>query len=334
MSKFRDDLEQSQITDDDYRRWYQEDHRRIGSFWTLHYGGSFFRPSFKYGEGWRMVHRDGDHVVLENPDGRARLDRQHRVCFDAGFEGNLILAHDIRPKLAYRLDQELMAFVHDPERGTIFIEGSYPNFKVMNDGMPVHIGADFNFYFQEQPDILHAAKAGRMGSLLDEMIRPDRPKATLRLCQNCGVGVIDHAAPKSQIFCSVACGHRVVASNPDPVRKYTCANCGGEFKRKGSGNYKYCSAVCHDEAVEKAKPKRSAYECIQCHTHFYAHGSGHHKFCSDKCRKQKRADDRLKNKIMGPKERTAKCDHCGTWFKYQGRGPARRYCSNFCKTMG
>lgn len=329
---YRDNLELSGITDDVYRRWYAEDHNKIGSLWTPHHGGAFFRPSFQKGEGWAMIHREDDHVVLQNPDGRARLDKQHRICFAAAFEGNMLLAHDLRPKLAYRYDHDKNCFVPDEERGTIFIRGMFPDFRVVNDNVPVHMGADFNFYFDEQPDIMHAAKVGRMGTIFDTVAKAERVRAVLRFCLTCDK-VISPAAPKTQMYCSVACGHQLAPDAALAGRRFECLTCGASFHRKGSGNYHYCSATCHANAKNLKRPAKKLYTCQYCGNKFHQAGSGNHQFCHSKCREAKRSIDMMQSK-KPPKIRTSTCDHCGYVFDYHARGPARRYCSNFCKTMG
>lgn len=329
---FRDGLEQEDINDDHYRRWYHEDRKNIGSFWQLDHGGAFFKPSFKHGEGWQMIHRAGDHVVFQNPDGRARLERQHRVCHDSGFEGCMMLAHDLRPKLSYRYDIDLKCYVADEENGGAVIVGEYPNYFIVDQRVPVFIGRGFHFYLTEQPDIMHAAKMGLMGTVFTDALRPEKPKPALRLCQNCKTGVIALSAPKAQIYCSVACGHTFASPNVVKTSRYECQVCTNTFIREGSGNHHYCSPKCRDHARKVRRKAPVMKACEYCGKQFVKGGSGNHRFCTPECGHFSRMKKRIERNATR-NERTSTCESCGTVFHYSAPGPAKRFCSDWCKTM-
>lgn len=322
---YRDGLEYEQITKDHYRRWYEADRYKPGTSWVPSLGGAVFTPNIGISGGWELAERDGECMVLVNPDSQARRADRYRLCYDGGFDGYMVLAFSLRPEYAYRFDTLFNAFIANPG-GDYRIVGTFPDFFVKGTGKRVYIGPGLRFYWEPQDDVFELAKYGKLGSMFDPPPEGEKPKVTIRRCKTCN-GILPADMKRKDIYCSPECGKNSSASSA-LSGKFKCVQCGTDFKRQGSGNYHYCSDACSRNAKTHKKAPIEQGVCAHC-SNVFVKKTSRQRFCSHFCRQ---GSHRYKT-FSVKKIRTDTCQHCFARFKYSAPGPARRYCSDFCKNM-
>lgn len=278
MANYRENLALEDITNDHKRRWYHRDRLLIGSQWSPDLGGSCFIPNYLPAKGWELVERDGDRMVLINPDEQATRKDRYRVCYDGGYDGFRVLAYSLRPELAYRFDEVQGAFVSD-QAGKYAIVGDFPDYRLHGTSTQLFIGPGLNFYREPQDDIFDLARGGALNPIVLETVIIKRNTFQLPRCETCQ-GVMPVNSRKGARFCSIQCTPGGTLS-----KSFRCIVCANDFERSGSGNHRICSERCrklHKMSVT-IKPA-SNFKCATCGTTFQRSGSGNHRFCSAFCK--------------------------------------------------